>query len=153
MHAAILTAKQRLQNEDKGTMSWREDLRPPAIWEHFYQLTQIPRPSHHEEQISAFLAKFGRDLGLDTAVDEVGNVLIRKPASAGMEDRPGVILQAHMDMVPEKAPGKIHDFETDPIPAYVEEGWVRADGTTLGADDGIGSADTLASPDSLDAPL
>ena len=121
-------------------MSWREDLRPPAVWEHFYQLTRIPRPSHHEEQISAFLAKFGRDLGLDTEVDEVGDVLIRKPASAGMEDRSGVILQAHMDMVPEKAPDKVHDFETDPITAYVEEGWLRADGTTLGADDGIGVA-------------
>ena len=77
-------------------------------------------------------------------MDEVGDVLIRKPASAGMENRPGVILQAHMDMVPEKAPGKIHDFETDPIPAYVEEGWVRTDGTTLGADDGIGVALIMA---------
>ena len=67
-------------------------------------------------------------------------MLIRKPASAGMEDRPGVILQAHMDMVPEKAPEKVHDFETDPITAFVEEGWVRTDGTTLGADDGIGVA-------------
>ena len=73
-------------------------------------------------------------------MDEVGDVLIRKPASAGMEDRSGVILQAHMDMVPEKAPDKVHDFETDPITAYVEEGWLRADGTTLGADDGIGVA-------------
>ena len=63
VHAAILTAKQRLPNEEKGTMSWKEDLRPPAVWEHFYQLTQIPRPSHHEEQISAFLAKFGQRSG------------------------------------------------------------------------------------------
>ncbi len=77
-------------------------------------------------------------------MDEVGDVLIRKPASAGMEDRPGVILQAHMDMVPEKAPGKVHDFETDPITAFVEEGWVRTDGTTLGADDGIGVALIMA---------
>ena len=97
-------------------MSWQEDLAPRAVWEHFYQLTQIPRPSHHEERISAFLARFGRELGLETTVDEVGDVLIRKPASAGMANRPGVILQAHMDMVPEKAPGKIHDFATDPSP-------------------------------------
>ena len=87
-------------------MPWQEELAPRAVWEHFYQLTQIPRPSHHEERISAFLAGFGRALGLETEVDEVGDVLIRKPASAGMDDRPGVILQAHMDMVPEKAPGQ-----------------------------------------------
>jgi dipeptidase D len=121
-------------------MLWQEDLAPRAVWEHFYQLTQIPRPSHHEERISAYLAGFGRALGLETAVNEVGNVLIRKPASAGMDDRPGVILQAHMDMVPEKAPEKVHDFESDPITAFVEEGWLRTDGTTLGADDGIGVA-------------
>ncbi len=125
-------------------MSWNEDLTPRAVWDHFYELTQIPRPSHHEERVSAFLADFGRKLGLETTVDEVGDVLIRKPASAGMENRPGVILQAHMDMVPEKAPGKIHDFATDPIPAYVEAGWVRTDGTTLGADDGIGVALIMA---------
>lgn len=125
-------------------MSWNEDLAPRAVWDHFYALTQVPRPSHHEERASAFLAAFGRKLGLETAVDEVGDVLIRKPASAGMENRPGVILQAHMDMVPEKAPGKVHDFETDPITAYVEAGWVRADGTTLGADDGIGVAIIMA---------
>ena len=71
-------------------------------------------------------------------------MLIRKPASAGMEDRPGVILQAHMDMVPEKAPDKDHDFETDPIAAFVDKGWLRADGTTLGADDGIGVALIMA---------
>jgi len=134
-------------------MSWSEDLAPRAVWDHFYDLTTIPRPSHHEERVSAFLAGFGRNLGLETSVDEVGDVLIRKPASAGMDNRSGVILQAHMDMVPEKAPGKNHDFETDPVPAYVDKGWVRTDGTTLGADDGIGVADTLASPDSLDAPL
>ncbi len=95
-------------------MGWSEGLTPRAVWDHFSDLTQIPRPSHHEERVSAFLAGFGRTLGLETAVDAVGDVLIRKPASAGMENRPGVILQAHMDMVPEKAPGKIHDFETNP---------------------------------------
>ena len=125
-------------------MTWTEGLAPGAVWEHFYHLTQIPRPSHHEERVSAFLADFGRELGLETEVDGVGNVLIRKPASTGREDRPGVILQAHMDMVPEKASGKVHDFETDPITAFVEEGWVRTDGTTLGADDGIGVAIIMA---------
>ncbi len=125
-------------------MDWSKNLAPPAVWEHFSQLTHIPRPSHHEERVSAFLAAFGRDLGLETAVDEVGNVLIRKAASAGREGRPGVVLQAHMDMVPEKAPDKVHDFATDPITAFVEDGWVRADGTTLGADDGIGVAIIMA---------
>jgi dipeptidase D len=120
------------------------ELEPRAVWEHFSQLTQIPRPSHHEAQVSAFLARFGRDLGLETVVDEVGNVLIRKPASSGMADRPGVILQAHMDMVPVKTSTSDHDFETDPIAAIVDDGWVRADGTTLGADDGIGVALIMA---------
>jgi dipeptidase D len=115
-------------------------LNPPAVWLNFYNLTQVPRPSHHEEKVSAFLAKFGRDLGLETIVDEVGNVIIRKPATPGMENRHGVILQAHMDMVPQKTPDKVHDFEKDPIQAYVEGGWVKADRTTLGGDDGIGVA-------------
>lgn len=116
------------------------ELTPPAVWEAFYQLTQIPRPSHSEEQVSAFLAEFGRTLGLETVVDEVGNVLIRKPASPGMTDRPSAILQAHMDMVPVKTSDSDHDFESDPIDAFVVDGWVRADRTTLGADDGIGVA-------------
>jgi dipeptidase D len=120
------------------------DLSPRPVWEHFFQLTQIPRPSHHEEQVSAFLADFGRGLGLETTVDEVGNVLIRKPGSPGREDHSGVILQAHMDMVPVKDATVDHDFLTDPIPAVVDDGWVRAEGTTLGADDGIGVALIMA---------
>ena len=119
-------------------------LEPKAVWENFYALTQVPRPSHHEEQASRFLADFGKKLGLETLVDDVGNVLIRKPATPGMEDRQGVILQAHMDMVPQKTPDKVHDFEKDPIQAYVEGGWVKADRTTLGADDGIGVAIIMA---------
>ncbi|MFN8663643.1 MAG: aminoacyl-histidine dipeptidase [Thermomicrobiales bacterium] len=119
-------------------------LAPPAVWEHFLQLTQIPRPSHHEEQVSTFLADFGRGLGLETAADVAGNVLIRKSASPGKADRPGVILQAHMDMVPAKTSDSDHDFGTDPIEAFVEDGWVRADRTTLGADDGIGVALIMA---------
>jgi len=117
-----------------------DTLEPQDVWQNFYDLTQIPRPSHHEEQVRDFLAQFGRDLGLETIVDDVGNVLIRKPASPGMEGRQGVILQAHMDMVPQKTPDSTHDFLTDPIDAYVDGEWVVADGTTLGADDGSGIA-------------
>ena len=116
---------------------------PQDVWQNFYQLTQIPRPSHHEEQVRDFLAQFGKDLGLETIVDDVGNVLIRKPASPGMENRHGVILQAHMDMVPQPLDGT-HDFLTEPIDAYVEGDWVKADGTTLGADDGSGVAIAMA---------
>jgi len=117
---------------------------PKAIWENFYNLTKVPRPSHGEEQISAYLANFGKDLALETTVDEVGNVLIRKPATPGMENRKGLILQAHMDMVAQKDADKNFDFQTDPIQAYIEDGWVKANGTTLGADDGIGVAIIMA---------
>jgi dipeptidase D len=117
---------------------------PQDVWQNFYELTQIPRPSHHEEQVRDFLTQFGKDLGLETIVDDVGNVLIRKPASPGMEKRHGVILQAHMDMVPQKTSDSTHDFLTDPIEAYVDGDWVTADGTTLGADDGSGVAIAMA---------
>ena len=116
---------------------------PQDVWQNFYQLTQIPRPSHHEEQVRDFLVQFGKGLGLETIVDDVGNVLIRKPASPGMENRHGVILQAHMDMVAQPLDGT-HDFLTEPIDAYVEGDWVMADGTTLGADDGSGVAIAMA---------
>jgi dipeptidase D len=127
-----------------------DQLDPRAIWEHFYQITQIPRQSRHEEQISAFLAAYGADRSLETLVDDAANVLIRKSATPGMEARQGVILQSHMDMVPVAAPGSDHDWTTDPISAYVENGWVRADGTTLGADEGIGIAIILAVLDATD---
>ena len=115
---------------------------PKALWENFYSLTQIPRPSGKKEAIGQFLADYGRKLGLETVVDEIGNVIIRKPASSGYENHPGVILQGHMDMVPQKNGDKVFDFEKDAICAYVEENkeWVTADGTTLGADNGIGVA-------------
>ncbi len=119
-------------------------LDPQAVWRNFYDLTQIPRPSHHEEKVRDFLVQFGHGLGLETIVDAVGNVLIRKPAAKGMENREGVILQAHMDMVPQKTPESTHDFLTDPIEAYVDGEWVVADGTTLGADDGSGVAIAMA---------
>ena len=116
----------------------------PAIWENFQALTQIPRVSHHEAQVSAFVADFGRSLALDTTVNDVGNVIIRKPATPGMESRPGVVLQGHLDMVAQKTAASTHNFDTDPIDAYVLDGWVYADGTTLGADDGIGVATIMA---------
>ncbi|MBQ9426808.1 MAG: aminoacyl-histidine dipeptidase [Paludibacteraceae bacterium] len=118
---------------------------PKALWNNFYSLTQIPRPSGKKKEISDFLANYGRSLGLETIQDEIGNVIIRKPASPGMESHPGVILQGHMDMVPQKNSDKVFDFEKDPICAYVEENgeWVTADGTTLGADNGIGVATAM----------
>ncbi|MBQ5975292.1 MAG: aminoacyl-histidine dipeptidase [Bacteroidales bacterium] len=120
------------------------NLQPAAIWHYFGELMNIPRPSKHEAKVSAFLQDFGHGLGLETLADEVGNVLIRKPASPGYENAPGVCLQAHMDMVCEKNGDKDFDFLTQPIQAYVEDGWLIGDGTTLGADDGIGVAAAMA---------
>ncbi len=119
-------------------------LKPERVWNHFYSLTQIPRPSKKEEQAILFLEKFGNDLGLETIKDEIGNVIIRKPASPGMENRKGIILQAHIDMVPQKNSDKVHDFEKDPIEARIVGEWVYATGTTLGADNGLGVAVAMA---------
>lgn len=119
-------------------------LQPTCVFEQFATLNSIPRPSKHEEKIIDFLKKFGEERGLDTKVDETGNVIIRKPASAGMESKPTVILQSHMDMVCEKLPDCNIDFENDPIETFVEGDWMKAKGTTLGADDGIGCAMELA---------
>src|SRR5690554_1081554 len=120
------------------------NLEPKILWKHFYSLTQIPRPSKKERAAVEFIVKFGKDLGLETIVDEVGNVIIRKPATPGMENRKGIILQGHIDMVPQKNSDVKHDFEKDPIKAYVDGDWVTADGTTLGADNGIGVAAAMA---------
>ena len=122
------------------------NLEPKGLWESFYSLTQIPRPSGKRKEIADFLVNYGKSLGLETLQDEIGNVLIRKPASPGMENHPGVILQGHMDMVPQKNSDKVFDFEKDAIQAYVEDNkeWVTADGTTLGADNGIGVATAMA---------
>ncbi|EAT58877.1 Peptidase M20C, Xaa-His dipeptidase [Chlorobium ferrooxidans DSM 13031] len=119
-------------------------LNPHEVWTHFQSLTRVPRPSGHEENIREFMTAFGRNLGLESIVDEADNVIIRKPATAGMENRQGVILQAHLDMVPQKNTGKIHDFTTDPIETIVDGEWVRANGTTLGADNGLGVAAAMA---------
>lgn len=120
------------------------NLEPKSVWENFYSLTQIPRPSNHEEKIQKFILDFGKNLGLETLKDKAGNIIIRKPATAGYEDRKGVILQAHLDMVPQKNSDKQHNFETDPIEAYIDGDWVTAQGTTLGADNGIGAAAAMA---------
>jgi dipeptidase D len=120
------------------------DLQPALLWKNFYSLTQIPRPSKHEAKIREFIARFGKNLGLETIEDEVGNVIIRKPATKGMENLKGVILQGHMDMVPQKNNDTVHDFEKDPIDAYVDGGWIKARGTTLGADNGLGVAAAMA---------
>ncbi|NQU33655.1 MAG: aminoacyl-histidine dipeptidase [Bacteroidetes bacterium] len=119
-------------------------LKPEAVWRSFYELTQIPRPSKKEEAVRAYLKKFGEDLGLETIVDEIGNVIIKKPATEGMEDRKGIILQGHMDMVPQKNSDTDHDFEKDPIDAFIDGDWVTARGTTLGADNGMGVAASMA---------
>ncbi len=119
-------------------------LMPQDVWQNFYNITQVPRPSGHMDQIRAFLVDFGSGLNLDTTVDQAGNVLIRKAASEGMEKRAGVVLQAHMDMVGQKTPDKDFDFLTDPIQAQVAGDWVHAEDTTLGADDGIGVAIIMA---------
>ncbi|TCO09915.1 aminoacyl-histidine dipeptidase [Natronoflexus pectinivorans] len=121
-----------------------KSLKPTKLWEQFHHLTTIPRPSKKEEKVVEYVKNFGEQLGLETIVDEVGNVIIRKPATAGFEDRKGVILQSHLDMVPQKNSDNNHNFETDPIETYIEDGWVKARGTTLGADNGIGVAAVLA---------
>jgi dipeptidase D len=119
-------------------------LKPAAVWRYFGEIMQIPRPSKHEEKISAYLQKFGKDHNFETLSDELGNVLIRKPASKGYEHSQGVCLQAHMDMVCEKNGDKQFDFLKDAIQPVLDGEWLTADGTTLGADDGIGVAAILA---------
>jgi dipeptidase D len=125
-------------------MSTIKDLEPNGVWRNFYSLTQIPRPSKKEAKVIAFMKQWGEDHGLETLVDHCGNVIMRKPATPGMENRKGVILQAHLDMVPQKNADKVHDFENDPIETRIEDGWVKANGTTLGADDGLGAAAAMA---------
>ena len=102
-------------------MSTIKNLNPKEVWKHFHALTQIPRPSKKEAEMIEFMKRFGEKLGLETIEDEVGNVIIRKPATAGMENRKGVVLQGHLDMVPQKNSDKVFDFEKDPIEALV--GW------------------------------
>ena len=125
-------------------------LKPARVFEQFARINQIPRPSKHEEQVVEYLKRFGEERNLETVVDDAGNVLIRKAATKGMEDRQAVILQSHMDMVCEKVKGLDFDFQRDPIQTVIEGDWMKAKGTTLGADDGIGMALALAILDSDD---
>jgi dipeptidase D len=120
------------------------DLEPKDVWKHFHSLTRIPRPSKKEASVVDFMKNFGENLGLETIVDKVGNVIIRKPATPGMKNRKGVILQGHLDMVPQKNSDTSHDFEKDPIEAYIDGEWVTARGTTLGSDNGMGVAAAMA---------
>ena len=120
------------------------DIEPKEVWKIFDQMLGIPRPSNFEEKIQNWAENLGKDLGLETFKDNAGNVIIRKPATPGMENRKGVILQGHLDMVPQKNSDKAHNFREDPIEAFIEGDWVTANGTTLGADNGIGVSAALA---------
>ena len=121
-----------------------KDLEPKVVWGNFYGLTQVPRPSKHEEKVIEYLLNWGKEHGVEVFKDETGNVIFRAPATPGYENRRGVILQGHMDMVPQKTSDSTHNFLTDPIQAYVDGEWVTADRTTLGADNGMGVAMGLA---------
>ncbi len=120
------------------------NLKPKALWNKFADLNAVPRPSKKEERVITFMKDFGKSLGLETIEDEVGNVIIRKPASKGMEDRKTVVLQSHLDMVHQKNNDTHFDFDKQGIEMYVDGDWVRAKGTTLGADNGIGVATIMA---------
>ena len=121
-----------------------QKLKPECIWRNFYKLTQVPRPSGHLEKIQQFLLDFGKEAGVMAEKDPAGNIHFRKPATPGMENRKGIILQAHMDMVPQKTPESTHNFETDPIEPWIDGEWVKARGTTLGADNGLGVASIMS---------
>jgi dipeptidase D len=128
------------------------NLKPEKVWYYFNEVCKIPRPSKKEEKITAWLIEFGKKHNLETLSDEVGNVLIRKPATKGKENSAGVVLQSHTDMVCEKNADTAHDFDKDPIQPFIDGEWVKAKGTTLGADDGIGIAAQLAILASDDIP-
>ncbi len=121
-----------------------KNLEPKELWDYFSEICKIPHPSKKEQRMIEFVRKFGEDLGLKTTVDDAGNVIIKKPATKGFENRKTVVLQAHLDMVPQKNSDKDHDFEKDPIEAYIDGEWVTANGTTLGADNGIGVAAAMS---------
>ncbi len=125
-------------------MSDIRNLEPKAVWNYFHDITQIPRPSKKEAKIIDFMMEFGKKHNLETILDKLGNVILRKPATLGMENRKCAILQAHLDMVHQKNSDKKHDFDKDPIETIIDNGWVRANGTTLGSDNGNGVAAIMA---------
>ena len=116
----------------------KNELKPAGVFHYFDEICQVPRPSKKEEKMIAYLKAFGEKHKLETLVDEAGNVLIKKPATPGMENRKTVVLQSHIDMVCEKNNDVQHDFLTDPVETVIEGEWLKAKGTTLGADNGIG---------------
>ena len=125
-------------------MSEIKDLQPECVWRNFYDLTQVPRPSGYLEKVQQFLLDFAKKVGVEAFKDSANNIVMRKPASPGMENRKTVMLQAHMDMVPQKTPDSTHNFETDPIQTWIDGEWVKTKGTTLGADNGLGIAAIMA---------
>lgn len=132
------------------------DLEPKLVWQCFDEITKIPRPTHHLDKMREFLVGWADKHGIAVRTDEVGNVVMSKPATPGCEDAPAIILQGHQDMVAEKRGDKKHDFLTDPITTIVDGDWVKADGTTLGADNGLGCATAMAvllSDDLMHGPL
>ncbi len=127
------------------------NLQPSCIWRNFDALTKVPRPSGHLEKVQQFLLDFAKRVGVEAFIDEGNNIVMKKPATPGMERRKVILMQAHMDMVPQKSPESNHNFETDPIETYIDgEGWVRAKGTTLGADNGLGVAAIMAVMEATD---
>ncbi|WP_241318252.1 aminoacyl-histidine dipeptidase [Chryseobacterium arthrosphaerae] len=128
------------------------NIEPQIIWKNFSKLNAVPRPSKKEEKVIAFIKEFGEDLGLETSVDEVGNVIIKKPATAGMENRKSIVLQSHLDMVCQKNNDVNFDFETEGIKMEIDGDWVKAKGTTLGADNGLGVATIMSVLESSDIP-
>ena len=119
-------------------------LEPKAVWNNFEDLNAVPRPSKHEERVIEFIIQFGNSLGLPVKKDDVGNVVITKPATAGMENRPVVVLQSHLDMVHQKNNDTDFDFSTQGIQSYIDGEWVKAKGTTLGSDNGMGVAAAMS---------
>ncbi|MBA6155290.1 aminoacyl-histidine dipeptidase [Tenacibaculum sp. S7007] len=127
-----------------------KNLEPKAVWKNFADLNAVPRPSKKEERVIQFMVDFGKNLNLETIVDNVGNVIIRKPASSGMEDRKTVVMQSHLDMVHQKNSDTVFDFDTEGIKMFVDGDWVKAEGTTLGADNGLGVASIMGVLESTD---
>ncbi|WP_413110823.1 aminoacyl-histidine dipeptidase [Thaumasiovibrio sp. DFM-14] len=133
-------------------MSQLDQLAPLPVWHYFDAICAIPHPSYHEEALATYILAFAKKHNLLAQRDKTGNIFIQKPATKGMESRQGVVLQAHLDMVPQKNEDTVHDFTQDPIQTYIDDGWVSAKGTTLGADNGIGLATCLAVLASSDLP-
>ena len=127
----------------------KKDLKPESVFHFFDEINKIPRPSKHVEKMIDYLKTFGESRGLETIIDEAGNVLIRKEATKRKENRPTLVIQSHMDMVCDKLVDHEIDFYNDPITTYIDGDWLKADGTTLGADDGIGCAIELALLDAM----